>query len=116
MVRHATRAIVSLAIGSARWALIAAWTHLLPSARVLGALASCRLVALNAGIALLALGIPTGAGTLVAAGDGLANVAGPRRRRARERGGPTAATLATSLALLVGAALLVRAVPAPTRR
>lgn len=87
--------IVPLALGWVVQVLIASWTHLLPSIgpgtpvqhaaqrRALGRLATPRLVALNAGVALLAVGWPTAvagatlvgavlAGTAVLASVGLA--------------------------------------------
>jgi len=75
--------LAPLAVGWALQALVAAWTHLLPSigpggppehARQrtrLGRWATGRLAALNTGAALLALGIPTGTGAFTAAGGGL---------------------------------------------
>jgi nitrite reductase (NO-forming) len=96
-----------LAIGWVVQVLIGSWTHLLPSIgpggprehavqrEVLGRAATPRLVALNAGTALLALGWPlglavaTGAGALLAAGAVVASVglaASALRVRARPAG------------------------------
>jgi len=73
-----------LALGWAVQVLIASWTHLLPSIgpggpvehavqrEVLGRAATPRLVALNAGAALLAVGWPLGIGALAGAGALLA--------------------------------------------
>jgi hypothetical protein len=103
--------LAPLAVGWALQALVAAWTHLLPSigpggppehARQrtrLGRRATARLVALNAGTVLLALGIPTGTGPLIGAGGGLAVLA-----------------LGTSLGLAAGALGDVRKLPAAANR
>lgn len=76
-----------LAIGWVVQVLMASWTHLLPSigpggpvqhARqrvILGRVASARLVALNAGVVLLAVGWPAGQGAAAAAGAVLAGSA-----------------------------------------
>lgn len=96
-----------LAVGWVMQALVASWTHLLPSIgpggpkeharqrRILGRLAGVRLAAINGGTLLLAAGIPTGVAALVAAGSVLA-----------------AAGLAASLALAAEALLAVRELPA----
>ncbi|HEY5434064.1 MAG TPA: hypothetical protein VIK13_02420 [Candidatus Limnocylindrales bacterium] len=83
---------VPLAIGWAVQVLIGSWTHLLPSIgpggprehglqrQVLGRVATPRLVALNLGVVLLAVGWPTGlgvpaaVGTLLVAGSVVASV------------------------------------------
>ena len=87
-----------LAIGWVAQALMASWTHLLPSigpggptehARqriVLGRLSTARLIALNGGVALLAIAWPAGLGDLAVVGAALAGVA-----------------VATSVVLLAGA-------------
>jgi nitrite reductase (NO-forming) len=71
---------VPLAIGWAVQVLIGSWTHLLPSIgpggprehglqrQVLGRVATPRLVALNLGVVLLAVGWPTGLGVPAAVG------------------------------------------------
>jgi len=76
-----------LAIGWVIQVLVASWTHLLPSIgpggpvahaiqrTLLGRAASARLVALNLGAALVAIGWPTGIAPLAAAGVALAAVA-----------------------------------------
>ena len=73
-----------LAVGWIAQVLMASWTHLLPSigpggpvehARqrvILGRLATPRLVALNAGVVLLAVGWPMGSASLAGAGGALA--------------------------------------------
>ena len=100
-----------LVVGWALQALVAAWTHLLPSigpggppehARQrtrLGRWATARLAALNVGTALLAVGLPTGTGPLIGAGGGLAALA-----------------LGASLALVAGAVADVRKLPAAADR
>jgi hypothetical protein len=98
--------LAPLAVGWALQALVAAWTHLLPSigpggpaeharqrAR-LGRWATVRLVALNAGTVLLALGIPSGTDPLIAAGGVL-----------------VATAVGASLALAAGAVGDLRKVP-----
>ena len=99
--------VAPLAVGWVLQALVAAWSHLLPSIgpggppeharqrRLLGRATRARLGAINLGTALLAIGIPTGGGPLVAAGAALAAVG-----------------LTTSLALGAGALLQVRQVGA----
>ena len=98
---------VPLAIGWAVQVLIGSWTHLLPSIgpggprehglqrQVLGRVATPRLVALNLGVVLLAVGWPTGlgvpaaVGTLLVAGSVVASVglaASALRVRARPAG------------------------------
>ena len=76
-----------LALGWAVQVLISSWTHLLPSIgpggprehgvrrEVLGRAATPRLLALNAGTALLAVGWPLGIGPLAGAGALLAAAA-----------------------------------------
>ena len=71
---------VPLAVGWITQVLIASWTHLLPAIgpggpsghavrrRILGRAATPRLVALNGGTALLAIGWPAGAGSAAVAG------------------------------------------------
>jgi nitrite reductase (NO-forming) len=76
-----------LVLGWVVQVLIASWSHLLPAigpggplghaARrvVLGRVATARLVALNVGTGLIAVGWPAGIGSLVAAGAALASIA-----------------------------------------
>jgi hypothetical protein len=75
-----------LVLGWVIQVLIASWTHLLPSIgpggpaeharqrRVLGWVAMPRLVALNAGVALVAIGWPAGSSVVAAGGAGLVGV------------------------------------------
>lgn len=103
--------LAPLAVGWALQTLVAAWTHLLPSigpggppehARQrmrLGWGTTARLAALNAGTALLAIGIPTGTSEVTAAGGALVVLA-----------------LAVSLALVAGAFGEVRKLTAAAQR
>jgi nitrite reductase (NO-forming) len=103
--------LAPLAVGWVLQTLVAGWTHLLPSigpggppehARQrmrLGQGATARLAALNAGTALLAIGIPTATGLVTAAGGTLVVVA-----------------VVVSLALVGGAIGEVRQMPAAAKR